>query len=140
MKIKNCKWCGRKDELHGHHKIPVAERPDLRAVESNIEILCSECHAKEHPRIERLITHKRGGKILRCTVCSKEYYVKKSKAEKSKYCSRVCYLSNQKRGNEIPCMICGKIFYRHKSVIKTHNYCSNKCRYIGTWKVRKGEL
>lgn len=90
---KECERCGSKEDLHGHHKIPVTERPDLRAIEENIEILCCECHANEHPEFLGMMTQKRSGKILKCPVCSKEYYVKASIVSKSKYCSRKCSLT-----------------------------------------------
>jgi 5-methylcytosine-specific restriction endonuclease McrA len=54
--IGKCEECGSTDELHGHHKISKAERPDLRKDPNNIQILCAQCHAKKHlPRLALFI-------------------------------------------------------------------------------------
>ena len=52
---KECQKCGSSKNLHGHHIIPYTDRPDLGAEKSNIIIICSKCHALEHPRYAHLI-------------------------------------------------------------------------------------
>ncbi len=89
---KKCEKCGIEGKLHAHHKIPVSERPDLSDVRENIEILCLECHAKEHPRFEGMMLKKKSGVILNCKVCLSEFYVPRYRENISKYCSRECSL------------------------------------------------
>lgn len=45
-----CQRCGRyaKGDLHLHHKIPV--KMGGSHSESNLEVLCSDCHLQEHLR------------------------------------------------------------------------------------------
>lgn len=43
-----CRRCGGSDRLELHHKITVAERPDLGMDKGNIEVLCRECHRSHH--------------------------------------------------------------------------------------------
>ena len=48
-----CEECGREfDEelLEVHHIVPVCERPDLICAQSNIHIVCPECHNRLHGR------------------------------------------------------------------------------------------
>lgn len=48
-----CEECGREfDEelLEVHHIVPVCERPDLICSQSNIHIVCPECHNRLHGR------------------------------------------------------------------------------------------
>lgn len=53
--IKSCERCGSSDNLQGHHKKSYADHPELRANMDNIEILCTRCHADEHPRLRGMI-------------------------------------------------------------------------------------
>jgi hypothetical protein len=92
-KAKNkCEHCGSAENLHGHHKAHYSKAVELRADPSNIEVLCSVCHAKEHPELANLIQipHKRSGIMVPCRWCGVPYYVKKSKIGKTKYCSKPC--------------------------------------------------
>ncbi len=92
LEIGCCERCGSNKRLHGHHKIPVSERPELGADPKNIEIICAECHAKEHPEYSGMLLREKSGVFLKCHICEKEYYKSKSSAEKSKYCSQKCSL------------------------------------------------
>ena len=55
-----CARCGASGvTLDAHHIIPKAERPDLAVDPANGEMLCVECHAKEHPTLLVLFRHRR---------------------------------------------------------------------------------
>ena len=46
-----CFVCGchfKEDELHIHHVLPVSEHPELITQESNLRLMCAECHALIH--------------------------------------------------------------------------------------------
>lgn len=47
---KKCQECGTDKDLHAHHIIPKAERPDLTLDLSNGKALCYRCHKQEHER------------------------------------------------------------------------------------------
>ena len=92
-KRKKCELCGSVKDLHGHHKVKFSERRDLCDVLENIQVLCSQCHAKEHPEINcisRPILRK--GVYLNCEICDKEYYVPKYREKTSTCCSQKCSL------------------------------------------------
>lgn len=48
-----CKKCGNRENLHVHHKTPIAQggKNEMR----NLVTLCRECHAKEHDEAKGLI-------------------------------------------------------------------------------------
>ncbi|SRR5258706_7655790 len=87
-----CEHCGSTERLQGHHKKSYADFPELRKDPKNIEVVCEDCHAKEHPELEafiRKIPHKQRFEKV-CIVCGKQY---KTKSEKSLFCSHVCLFS-----------------------------------------------
>lgn len=43
-----CATCGATHALQGHHIMSYASRPDLAMDETNIIVLCTDCHATEH--------------------------------------------------------------------------------------------
>lgn len=90
--IGKCEKCGSTDDLQGHHKLSYSKYPKLRTDPNNIEVICAECHAKEHPELEYFIKKKQGkprySKI--CRVCGTEY---KAKSAKSTFCSHRCLFS-----------------------------------------------
>ena len=61
---------------------------------------------------------------LNCQQCGKEYFMPPSKAEKSKFCSRVCKDKNSiKHNSKANCLNCNKEFV----VKKEKKYCSREC-------------
>lgn len=94
--IKECKRCGSREKLQIHHKIPVSERPDLAADETNIEIICVQCHAKEHPEYKGMLLKIKERFAGICTVCGNEYFDCKSKIEKRTCCSVKCSIKKAK--------------------------------------------
>lgn len=54
-RVSACERCGATKSLHGHHKKPYADFPELRDDPNNIEILCLHCHALEHPSVAGLM-------------------------------------------------------------------------------------
>lgn len=91
----NCAKCGNKEYLQVHHKIPVSERPDLAANPQNIEIICVECHAKEHPKYEGMLLKKKRRFPVLCKGCRNEFFVIKSRMEQ-KFCGLQCSIKNAK--------------------------------------------
>src|SRR5699024_1487888 len=55
-----CVQCGEKNNLHAHHISHWADDPINRINLDNGATLCSECHAKEHPEIKKLILSRSG--------------------------------------------------------------------------------
>lgn len=47
-----CRLCNSKDNLHAHHKMPIAEYPDEIFNVSNGITLCKSCHEKTHLLLE----------------------------------------------------------------------------------------
>lgn len=43
-KNPSCSACGQKTELEVHHCLPYHLRPDLELLESNLIVLCHDCH------------------------------------------------------------------------------------------------
>jgi G:T-mismatch repair DNA endonuclease (very short patch repair protein) len=65
-----------------------------------------------------------------CEYCGKEYDVKPSKSESSKYCSRECKDNHRVEKSEITimCDTCGKeMVVKKGEVTKGKKYCSNEC-------------
>lgn len=84
-----CARCGATDNLQGHHIKSYAKFPDLRNEPTNIEVLCGNCHATEHPAWANMIARPRirSGKTHACVVCNAPFYVKPSH---EKYGRRCC--------------------------------------------------
>lgn len=89
---KSCVRCGSQDNLQGHHKKHYAKHPELRCALENIEVLCANCHAKEHPEIANFIHIPRikSGKMLPCETCGKPYYRSLGTINGSRFCSPEC--------------------------------------------------
>jgi len=87
-----CERCGSTENLHGHHKAHYSKAVELRTDPTNIEVLCSACHAKEHPVLANLIQipRKRSGVMVACGYCNEQYYVPRKRAETTRYCSKEC--------------------------------------------------
>lgn len=91
--VGRCERCGSKENLQGHHKERHADAPELRAVASNIEVLCANCHAAEHPDMAGMIARprRRSGVTIACQECGKERYVRPHLQKTAKFCSKVCH-------------------------------------------------
>lgn len=89
---KECERCGCKNNLHGHHKVKYSENPELCDRLDNIEIICSQCHSKEHPEYEGMLSVPpiRKGMNVKCVMCEQQYYVPRYKIKTTKCCSRKC--------------------------------------------------
>lgn len=89
-----CEECGSTESLHGHHIKSFAKYPDLRMEPTNIQVLCSRCHAGKHPGQARKLFKgvARSGVTKTCPQCSKEFYVKKSHSAIRVTCSVPCSL------------------------------------------------
>jgi 5-methylcytosine-specific restriction endonuclease McrA len=92
QEIGRCEKCGATDNLQGHHKLSHSGHPELRDDPSNIEVLCSQCHAAEHPEIANAISipRKRDGSYISCLECGTTRYVPRHLATKAKFCSKEC--------------------------------------------------
>ena len=44
LPMAECAWCHRTTRLNRHHILQQAIRPDLRDVETNLIVLCRDCH------------------------------------------------------------------------------------------------
>lgn len=56
--IGKCEFCGKKTDLQGHHLNGYANDKDT------LQILCIECHSKQHPELENFILSHGRKKIL----------------------------------------------------------------------------
>lgn len=63
-----------------------------------------------------------------CEFCGKEFKVKPSKFNTSKYCCKECHNNSMKKHIKKVCMYCEKEFIDNSSN-KKKIYCSNKCKY-----------
>lgn len=72
----------------------------------------------------------RTGKMLTCRACGSEYYVKKHRVEKSKYCSTYCLNKGQYPSIHKTCLHCQKRFSVSNSKFR-QKYCSVDCRFAG---------
>jgi len=64
--------------------------------------------------------------INKCTLCGDEYETQRSRAAKSKYCSRRCRDESYRKGRHKPCAQCGKKFYV-KPALERVRFCSTTC-------------
>jgi hypothetical protein len=102
----HCERCGKTSTLQGHHKIPYSTGTSSRNDPANIEVICADCHAKEHPKLAGMIARPRfrSGVILNCKICENSFYVPKYKESTAKTCSKSCsmkYLHNQLRSKRL---------------------------------------
>ena len=71
-----------------------------------------------------------GGKYVKCEICNKIFWKKKSLIHK-RFCSRKCSALGKKTGKYKICKICNKKFYVRKKRLVDKVYCSNECKLIG---------
>lgn len=95
-----CEKCGATKRLQGHHKEHHAINFNRRDDPANIEVLCSDCHAKEHPDQSGMISYppRRNGSTINCARCGKERYVPQGLLATAKYCSRFCLHRRNENG------------------------------------------
>ncbi len=75
----------------------------------------------------------------KCIICGKLYIPeRKSRWEKSKYCSLDCLNKSKFKGKYIKCKICNKEVWTEPSEIKK-KYCSKKCHNIALARTSKGK-
>jgi 5-methylcytosine-specific restriction endonuclease McrA len=135
--VGKCLRCGSVEHLQGHHKVAYSEHPELGKVEENIEVLCSVCHAKEHPEFAGMIQipRVRSGLVHTCALCGKSYY-RPLHIVKTRFCSRSCSIAALRsglmtppqplKGKTLVCKRCGKQYYRVPSD-KPSRFCSRSC-------------
>lgn len=124
-----CDFCGDRKDLSKDKYTTNTER-------NSGDYRCKECSI---PRGKESRLWKDGEVIKICEYCNKEYGIKSSRAEKSRFCSMKCrndYDSKYKRGKNSPswkkplkktCEYCGKIFdvpHHRKTAAR---FCSQKC-------------
>lgn len=87
-----CEECGNTTNLQAHHIKSHSSFPELRSDPHNFAVLCSYCHAKEHPSLAGMISvpRVRIGITISCMVCNKDRYIPKHLMSKAKYCSKEC--------------------------------------------------
>src|SRR5262249_44612194 len=66
--VGKCQKCGEQQNLNGHHIKHWATHPKLRYEISNIEVLCANCHANEHPELSGMLSYpkKKSGIVKYC--------------------------------------------------------------------------
>ncbi len=131
---KKCQRCGSEKNLHGHHKIKYSERPDLCDVMENIEILCCQCHAKEHPELNFIAQPiVKNGTHKNCVVCSTEFYVPRYLENVSKYCSNKCRQKIQFTGFVKTCIRCSTTYKSIPSKSEKSKFCTNRCKMLARY-------
>lgn len=138
--IGKCERCASTENLQGHHKVAYSLAPELRTRPDNIEVLCANCHADEHPKLAGMLTipRTRSGVMISCQVCRTERYADPSGQKTAKFCSVECQLTNlhqilrtkPKTGVIIACEECGADRYVPPKVAKTARFCSKECARI----------
>jgi hypothetical protein len=133
-----CERCGSTQHLHGHHIKPVSTHPELSGDPTNIVVLCSVCHGREHPSMRNMITRpqvRSGGEVV-CIVCARLRYVYPSDFNVTRFCSRQCVDEARRQGvvragpvqngNKIPCAFCGKAQYARPGHTG-RKFCNQAC-------------
>ena len=131
-----CERCGETANLQGHHIAPYSKNPQLRDDPNNIEVICSSCHAKQHPSLAGMIARPRfrSGVTLTCEICENKFYVPKHKENSAKTCSRKCAVIRlhklRKKASEfiLECKVCRNKVAIKKSRSKKAKFCSRKCQ------------
>src|SRR3990167_607311 len=102
---------------------------------TNYRKFCSlKCHYLSR---EGIPSKRRNGKSIKCKLCNKSFYVKKSIIQKNRgiFCSKQCQYrfykgiikENIRSGKYIKCQICKKFFYVTPKKINKIKFCSRKC-------------
>ncbi len=63
-----------------------------------------------------------------CEECGETYYVKPSKSDRSKYCSRECFDESQKNRTTLTCEFCEETYEKKKSHAAESRFCSRECK------------
>ncbi len=83
--------------------------------------------------------------LVNCAFCKKYFHAKPSWLKRgwSKYCSRRCLNSGQKKGKEFPCLTCGKLTYKiPRDIRRSKNkiyFCTKRCNTLWRNKLYVGE-
>lgn len=129
MRDKVCQDCGSDKKLQVHH---IDSNPTNNS-ESNLVLLCKECHAKRHRDIGEtnlvglIMANRTYPQVpLRiCIVCGKSFKPQnKSKQCCSSQCAAIRAGVTRSKRAPRPCIICGKIFIPKKASAKC---CSRVC-------------
>ena len=131
--IGKCEKCGSKEKIQTHHKIKVSERPELAKDPTNLEVLCVECHAKEHPEFQGMLLKKRFGSETICSTCNKSFYSPRYRKQIAKYCSRSCQMVVQKTGFFKNCQRCSAQYKTIPSKAQNSKFCTNKCKMLARY-------
>ena len=90
----------------------------------------TDCYREFQRSGKYKVESRRKGKYVKCSVCKKEYWQTPaiSKAVKSNFCSRECYLKHHAIKNKNrECEYCKKIFSARTSSVR---FCSKKCEVL----------
>lgn len=100
IRAGKCEDCGSTKALHGHHRKPYSKFPELAEEQSNIEVLCADCHRLRHPGMGLLKFWwvKRTGFTSVCRECGQQYYRQPRLKGKTSFCSRACALNALRKG------------------------------------------
>lgn len=91
--VGQCERCGSRDHLQGHHREHYALSPGKRTDPQNIEVLCANCHADEHPHMAAMLLYPRPPQVeIHCIRCGATKLLCRSKAKVAKYCSHRCQM------------------------------------------------
>jgi 5-methylcytosine-specific restriction endonuclease McrA len=93
--VGKCQRCGSVEQLQGHHIKHYSTHPGLRGDPVNIEVLCTNCHALEHPTLANALSspRKRSGISFPCEQCGTFRYVPPHRIPFAKFCSTACQLA-----------------------------------------------
>jgi 5-methylcytosine-specific restriction endonuclease McrA len=133
-----CSECG--DKIH----VPPSHIDEVDGYEQNNYFCNKECESsfksrewvgEDHPSWDG------GRKQLYCNECGERYFIKKSKTDKSKFCSKDCRRKSWKVDKEeYNCVNCGDIVKKKPYSVKGENTtCSKKCKKEFMSSIRKGE-
>lgn len=119
-KIEACVRCGSTERLTGHHLRDPFPSRDAGALldESNVEILCSGCHTREH--------HDQG-LTTTCETCHVVFHVRPSRLRR--FCSLTCRDKHPDFAKMKPrtCPECGATFQpKHPSSMRCSSVCAAK--------------
>lgn len=66
--------------------------------------------------------------IVVCEVCQAEYHVKPSKQSSTRFCSRECMNTSQRRQVTKTCEFCGDTYQKRRSRASESRFCSRTCK------------
>jgi hypothetical protein len=115
--VGRCERCGAKEPLCVHHKVPPypVRSVELLFDETNVEVICTPCHAREH--------HDQGASSV-CQRCGIPFG--HAPSVKRVYCSQECDFAarREERRPDRVCLFCPTVFYPENEKTLT---CSHAC-------------